>query len=81
MKKESLQVNLYDPWVDTELFEKEYGLKVSSNLTKQAYDAIVLAVSHDEFKNLDLEKLSKDNDTFVYDIKSFFDKGKVTERL
>ena len=81
LKKESLQVDLYDPWVEADLFNKEYGLKVVSEIPKKKYDALVLAVSHDLFEDLDMQKLKKNNDTFVYDIKSFFNKGKVTERL
>ena len=81
LKKESLQVDLYDPWVEADLFHKEYDLKVVSEIPKKKYDALALAVSHDLFEDLDMQKLKKNNDTFVYDIKSFFNKGKVTERL
>ena len=56
LENESIQVDLYDPWVDVELFEKEYNLKVFSEKPIKKYDAIVLAVSHDVFKELDLKK-------------------------
>ena len=81
LEKESLQVDLYDPWVEAVLFNKEYDLKVVSEIPKKEYDAIVLAVSHDLFEELDIQKLKKNNETFVYDIKSFYDKEKVNERL
>ena len=81
LEKESIQVDLYDPWVDVELFEKEYNLKVFSEKPIKKYDAIVLAVSHNVFKELDLKKFYKDKNTIVYDVKSFYDKEKVTERL
>ena len=81
LKNESIQVDLYDPWVDVELFEKEYNLKVFSEKPIKKYDAIVLAVSHNVFKELDLKKFYKDENTIVYDVKSFYDKEKVTERL
>ena len=81
LEKESLQVDLYDPWVDVESFEKEYALKVFSEKPRKKYDAIILAVSHYVFKELDLVKFYKDENTVVYDIKSFYDKKLVTERL
>lgn len=81
LKQEFFQVDLYDPWVDSELFEKEYNLKVIPDLPNDKYDLILLAVSHDLFKKIDLEKLSKDKNTIVYDIKSFFDKNKISKRL
>lgn len=81
LENESIQVDLYDPWVDAELFEKEYNLKVLSEKPIKKYDAIVLAVSHNVFKELDLKKFYKDENTIVYDVKSFYDKEKVTERL
>jgi len=81
LENESIQVDLYDPWVDAELFEKEYNLKVFSEKPIKKYDAIVLAVSHNVFKELDLKKFYKDENTIVYDVKSFYDKEKVTERL
>lgn len=81
LENESIQVDLYDPWVDVELFEKEYNLKVFSEKPIKKYDAIVLAVSHDVFKELDLKKFYKDENTIVYDVKSFYDKEQVTERL
>ena len=81
LENESIQVDLYDPWVDAELFEKEYNLKVLTEKPIKKYDAIVLAVSHNVFKELDLKKFYKDENTIVYDVKSFYDKEKVTERL
>lgn len=81
LENESLKVDLYDPWVDVELFEKEYAIKVFNQKPMKKYDAIVLAVSHNVFKELDLINFYKDENTIVYDIKSFYNKEQVTERL
>ena len=75
------EVDLHDPWVDSNLFEGQYNLKVFSELPNKAYDVIILAVSHDIFKDLDLKKLIKEKNTVVYDIKGFFQSKNVTERL
>ena len=81
LEKESLRVDVYDPWVEIDLFEKEYGIRIYDQTPTKQYDAIILAVSHDSFKGLDLKKFKKDKKTVIYDVKSFFDKDEVTERL
>ena len=62
-------VDVYDPWADAEEVKREYGLDLLSS-PEGKYDAVVLAVAHDKFDNLDIEKLRNGNDTVVYDIKS-----------
>jgi len=62
-------VEVYDPWADPEEVKREYGLDLLPSLDAQ-YDAVVLAVAHDKFGGLDIEKLKSGNDTVVYDIKS-----------
>ena len=76
-----MDVEAYDPWVNKDLFEREYNLKITKNITNKKYNAIILAVSHSEFKNLDIDKLKLNNQTIVYDLKGFFETKKVTNRL
>ena len=64
-----------------DLFKKEYSLDVYNKLPNKKYDSIVLAVSHESFKDLDLKQLGKDSKTVIYDIKSFYNKETTTERL
>lgn len=72
-------VEVYDPWADKEEVKHEYGLDLIEKPT-QKYDAIVLAVSHQQFDDLDFENLKYEK-TVIYDIKGKFDKTKVTARL
>lgn len=72
-------VEVYDPHADTEEVKHEYGLSLISHLTKK-YSAIVLAVSHNEFKSLDWSAI-KNGNTIIYDVKGFLDKAIVTARL
>ncbi len=67
-------VEVYDPWADPEEVKREYGLDLIDSLNSK-YDAVVLAVAHDKFDGLDIEKLRNGNDTVVYDIKSKLDKS------
>ena len=76
------EVDVYDPWADLEEVKHEYGIDLlntqSSTLKAQHYDAIVLAVAHDQFKKMNLKET---DETVVFDIKGILDKGKVDARL
>ena len=62
-------VEVYDPWANAEEVKREYGLDLVSSLDS-TYDAVILAVAHDKFIRLDIEKLKNGTDTVIYDIKS-----------
>ncbi|MFW3398968.1 Vi polysaccharide biosynthesis UDP-N-acetylglucosamine C-6 dehydrogenase TviB [Aliarcobacter butzleri] len=62
-------IDVYDPWADTKEVGHEYNLKLIKELNIAKYEAIVLAVAHNEFKEL---KLKIDNNV-VFDIKSILD--------
>ena len=62
-------VDVYDPWADPKEVKHEYGLDLLPH-PEGAYDAIVLAVAHDKFDDLDLTKLKHGDNTVIYDIKS-----------
>ena len=67
----SCSVDVYDPWVNKGEAFIEHGVKLIEEPTKKKYDAIVLAVAHDEFKLLSLDKLKafcKDKHV-IYDVK------------
>lgn len=72
-------VEIYDPHADCDEVKHEYGLNTIEHPDKK-YDAIVLAVSHNEFKDLDWSALRHDK-TIVYDVKGFLDPSLVTARL
>ncbi|AKX49189.1 Vi polysaccharide biosynthesis protein VipA/TviB [Thiopseudomonas alkaliphila] len=47
-----IQVDVFDPWVTPEEAQREYGISPVASPEQGAYDAMVLAVSHDEFKQM-----------------------------
>lgn len=63
-----VNVTIYDPWVNADEVEHEYSLKALTELPNQKFDAIVQAVSHKEFGELNLGAL-KNNKSVVYDVK------------
>lgn len=79
LKTYGLHVDIYDPHADPAEVKHEYQLSLSSTPGK-AYDAIVLAVGHDEFKQLAWNELRKAK-TVVYDVKGILDKSMITARL
>lgn len=71
-------VEVYDPWADTAEVEHEYGISITEPSGK--YDAIVLAVAHKEFKDINMDKFMNEN-SVVYDIKGVLEKDKADKRL
>ncbi len=78
-----VSVDVYDPWVDKNEAKHEYGLELVDEPGIAAYDAIILAVAHDRFKDLGIEKIrSYGREKHVlYDIKYTFSADEVDGRL
>ena len=79
LKQFDLNIDVFDPHVDEVQVLGEYKIKVVSKLLK--YEAIILAVSHNEFLTLDLQSLKKTGASVIYDIKSVLDRSQITARL
>ncbi len=77
------EVDIFDPWAVPEEVEKEYGVSAVNEidaLSGRTYDAIVLAVAHREFAELDLGGYRMEN-TVVFDIKGVLPKEIIDGRL
>jgi UDP-N-acetyl-D-galactosamine dehydrogenase len=72
-------VDVYDPHADQEEVKHEYGLSLTKALD-QKFQAVVMAVAHEEFKTLDWGAFTLPN-TVVYDVKGVLPRQKVTARL
>jgi UDP-N-acetyl-D-glucosamine/UDP-N-acetyl-D-galactosamine dehydrogenase len=73
----SLKLDISDPWADAEEVEHEYNLKMCDKISTN-YDAVVVAVAHDEFKNLDVEyfkKVTRGARPVIIDLKGLFPKS------
>lgn len=73
-------VTVYDPWANVESVKHEYGIDIVSNLPKRKYDAVILAVAHKEFLQLDITSLLRER-CVVYDVKGVLSRDIVDERL
>ena len=76
-------VDIYDPWVSKEEARHEYGIGVIDRPEAETYDAIIIAVSHDQFKKMGahgIRALGKENHV-IYDIKYLLPSDQVDGRL
>ncbi len=72
----SIQVKILDPYASKEEVSNEYGLQLSDEIGK-GYDAVVVAVNHSDYKDLDasfFKNIMKD-EPILLDIKSIYDKS------
>lgn len=80
LKEYGLEVDVYDPWADKEEIKHEYDISLSENLD-EAYDCVILAVSHDIFNEIEINNLLRKSNHVLYDIKGLYDKLEVDARL
>lgn len=83
LKEYTNNITVFDPWADAEKVEKEYGIKTSLHLpasNTRLYDAVILAVAHREFAELDIRSLVKPGGV-IYDVKGFLPREIVDGRL
>lgn len=79
--KFGLNVDIYDPWADSDEVKHEYGLDILKTLNPQiVYDAIVVAVAHNEFLEFDYLKVKR-NKGVIFDTKACLDRSLVDGRL
>ena len=74
-------VTVYDPWANKENVKREYDIDIVSELpADEKFDAVILAVAHNQFKELDIKSLVVDNGV-VYDVKGILDRTIIDGRL
>jgi len=78
-----VNIHVYDPWVDPEEAVAEYGINPIATLEDGKFDAIVLAVSHEQFKQMDIKQVRAlgKPDSVIYDLKYLFPAELTDERL
>ncbi len=82
LKEYKANIDIYDPWCSAQEVKKDFNLDLVEP-TQGKYDAIIVAVAHDEFLNMApsyLNSLGKEK-CVIYDLKYVFDKSVVDIRL
>lgn len=83
LKEYQIDVDVYDPWVDVQEAEHEYGISPVKSVSDNNYDAIILAVAHEQFKQMGATKiraLGKQSHV-LYDLKYVLDAKEADIRL
>ena len=83
MQEYGAEVHVYDPWVNKQEAKKVFGIEPIEALSEGQYDAIILAVAHQEFKQMSatqIQALGKQN-TVLFDIKYLLPADLVDGRL
>lgn len=75
-----LNVDIYDPWASKEEVKHEYGIDLLPALNGKKYQAVIIAVSHNEFHQIDFQAL-KEGQTVIFDTKAFINRELVDARL
>ena len=80
LKEYNLNITIYDPWANPAIAEHEYGLAVTNELPTDKFDAAIMAVAHNEFKEFEISSLVKDK-SVIYDVKGILPRDIVDGRL
>ena len=80
LKEYTNNITVYDPWANAGHVRHEYGLEVVNKRPEMKYDAVILAVAHKEFLDMDVKSLIKENGV-VYDVKGILPRDVVDGRL
>ncbi|MBN2789761.1 MAG: Vi polysaccharide biosynthesis UDP-N-acetylglucosamine C-6 dehydrogenase TviB [Candidatus Delongbacteria bacterium] len=80
MEEFGCKIYVYDPWADKNEVKEEYGVKLLPKLQGK-YNAVISAVSHDEFKKVKIGDLLNGDKSVVYDVKNILNINKIDGRL
>lgn len=85
LREYQVQVDVYDPWVDSEEAQAEYQINpvAAADLGQGQYDAILVAVAHHQFKDMGIAKIRElgQPGCLVYDLKYLFPANETDLRL
>ena len=82
-KSYNASIDVYDPWVNPDEARKEYNIEMISELKNNHYDAVVIAVGHQQFRDMggsEIRKLGREG-SIIFDVKYTFPKDSVDGRL
>ena len=83
LKEYHIDADIYDPWIDAAEAEHEYGISPISNLENGKYDAVILAVAHQQFKVMGADAIRAlgKADHVLYDLKYVLSQAESDLRL
>lgn len=73
-------LHVYDPWANPAIARYEYGIDITNELPAEKFDAVILAVAHNEFEKIDIIEQLKEQHV-VFDVKGGVNRKLVDGRL
>ena len=80
LKEYTNDITIYDPWANKAEVKHEYNIDIDNTIVDTKYDAIILAVAHKEYADLNIRTYIKDNGV-IYDVKGVLDRNIIDGRL
>lgn len=80
LKEYNVNIKVYDPWSNPVIAEHEYGIQITNELPSEKFDAAIMAVAHNEFKDLDVVSMLQEQHV-IFDVKGFMNRELVDGRL
>jgi UDP-N-acetyl-D-galactosamine dehydrogenase len=80
LKEYDLDITVYDPWANPAIAMREYGVEITNELPAEKFDAVIAAVAHREFADLDITSLLKPAHV-IFDVKGTVARELVDGRL
>ncbi|MFM5115982.1 Vi polysaccharide biosynthesis UDP-N-acetylglucosamine C-6 dehydrogenase TviB [Aeromonas hydrophila] len=79
----NVNVEVFDPWINPDEAYNEYGISLAVDLKYHHYDAVIMAVAHDEFKSMSISDIRKYTklESVIYDLKYILPKDSSDIRL
>ena len=83
LEEYNIEVDVYDPWVDSASAQHEYDIMPINKPIADQYDGIILAVAHEQFIDMGIDNIRAlgKNDHVLYDLKYIFAKDETDIRL
>lgn len=80
LKEYNVNITVYDPWANPAIAKHEYGIEVTNELPTEKFDALIMSVAHNEFKELNVTNFVKEQHV-IFDVKGTLPKEIVDARL
>jgi len=83
LQQYNIEVDVYDPWVEPKEALREYEIHLTAQPVKGHYDAVIVAVAHDQFRNIgsvQIRSFAKSN-SVLFDLKYVFGRDESDIRL
>lgn len=80
LKEYNVNITVYDPWANPNIAKHEYGIEVTNELPTEKFDALIMGVAHNEFKELNVTDFVNEQHV-IFDVKGTLPKEIVDARL